>query len=238
MSEPLAQSSGQQMLFAEAFPVSRTPLLADEAALRMSATSGPSSPESFAFCDRDGLWRKTCRGCSQVTLDGSLERFSETWPRAGMTRNGTAYLRRPLAPLTDGTESGLWPTPTEDGNYNRKGASASSGDGLATAVRRWPTPNVPNGGRTTNTSNYRKNGSKRQIDLAAAVKAWPTPAATDWKGQYKPETVNARAHSSSRGVRLPEEVSKREQNSGSLNPTWVEALMGYPHGWTDVSDKG
>jgi hypothetical protein len=28
----------------------------------------------------------------------------------------------------------MWPTPTEDGNYNRKGASSKSGDGLATAV--------------------------------------------------------------------------------------------------------
>lgn len=32
-----------------------------------------------------------------------------------------------------------WPTPTVCGNYNRKGASATSGDGLATAVKTWPT---------------------------------------------------------------------------------------------------
>lgn len=30
--------------------------------------------------------------------------------------------------------TGMWPTPTVCGNYNRKGASARSGDGLATAV--------------------------------------------------------------------------------------------------------
>jgi hypothetical protein len=28
----------------------------------------------------------------------------------------------------------MWPTPTIDGNHNRRGASATSGDGLATAV--------------------------------------------------------------------------------------------------------
>ncbi len=35
-----------------------------------------------------------------------------------------------------------WPTPTVSGNYNRKGASKNSGDGLATAVNQttWPTP--------------------------------------------------------------------------------------------------
>jgi len=34
----------------------------------------------------------------------------------------------------------IWPTPTVCGNYNRKGLSATSGDGLATAVKQWPTP--------------------------------------------------------------------------------------------------
>jgi hypothetical protein len=34
----------------------------------------------------------------------------------------------------------IWPTPTVCGNYNRKGASATSADGLATAVKQLPTP--------------------------------------------------------------------------------------------------
>jgi hypothetical protein len=34
----------------------------------------------------------------------------------------------------------LWATPTQDGNYNRKGASKHSGDGIATQVQNWPTP--------------------------------------------------------------------------------------------------
>lgn len=33
-----------------------------------------------------------------------------------------------------------WATPTQDGNYNRKGASKHSGDGIATQVQNWPTP--------------------------------------------------------------------------------------------------
>jgi len=36
------------------------------------------------------------------------------------------------------TES--WPTVTVNGNYNRKGVSKTSGDGLATVVRNWATP--------------------------------------------------------------------------------------------------
>ena len=105
-------SSPQLTLFAEAFPASRTRSLADVPAADDRGHRRRTSPESFASVDPDGSWLKTCQGFSQVTLDGSLARFSETWPRAGMTRSGIAYRRVPSAPLTDATESGLWLTPT------------------------------------------------------------------------------------------------------------------------------
>ena len=139
--------------------------------------SGANTTDSFANFDPvTSSWRT-----SQRCLVEGLAKYSETWPRSGMTRNGTAYRLPTWAPLTDATDCGLlptptgpagsnthlraqgmtfldryvlWPTPTRDGNYNRKGASATSGDGLATAV------------------------------------------------------------------------------GGSLNPTWVEWLMGFPLGWT------
>ncbi|MFD3165493.1 hypothetical protein [Herpetosiphon sp. NSE202] len=34
----------------------------------------------------------------------------------------------------------MFPTPTVNGNYNRRGVSATSGDGLATIVNQFPTP--------------------------------------------------------------------------------------------------
>ena len=97
---------------------------------------GVNTPVLLASYDRNTSSWKT----SQLCLDGDLETFSETWPRSGMMRSGTAYQLQPLAPLIDETASGLWPTPTVNGNYNRRGASATSGDGLATAVKMWPTP--------------------------------------------------------------------------------------------------
>ena len=39
----------------------------------------------------------------------------------------------------------MWPTPTVCGNYNRKGASETSGDGLATALRNGETESTNNG---------------------------------------------------------------------------------------------
>lgn len=47
----------------------------------------------------------------------------------------------------------------------------------------WPTPNVPNGGRSPKAGKVgptgkTKDGKKRQVDLATAVKTWPTPKAS------------------------------------------------------------
>jgi hypothetical protein len=214
------------MFSVEDFLASLTPLLADVADLTMSGISGQNTPDSFASLGLDGSWRKTCQGYSQVTLDGSLERFSETWPRAGMTRNGIAYQLPPSAPLTDEIASGLWPTPTEDGNYSRKGASAMSGDGLATAVRLWPKPQASDGSGSRQASAKKwASGAKIQWGLPQAIK-WATPCARDFKAPGTRERLEKAMRESSRGQPLTEQVG------GQLNPTWVEWLMGYPLGWT------
>ena len=70
--------------------------------------SGGSCAEPFAWYDPSTrLWRTWQRCASE-----GWARFSETWPRAGMTRNGIAYRLSPLVPLTGGTGFGLLPTPT------------------------------------------------------------------------------------------------------------------------------
>jgi hypothetical protein len=204
--------SPQLTLFAEAFPVSPTPWLADVAPLRTSATSGPSSPDSFAKYAPDGSWLKTSQGYCQASLDGSLERFSETWPRAGMTRNGIAYLRPPLAPLTDGTGSGLWRTPgAQDGE---RGVYASE---------------------ATIESRLGKGG---QLSLPNQVKhahLWPTPCAQeDGKTPEAHLAMKARMKGGPRYTVTSLQVAAKlaHPNNGALNPTWVEWLMGYPIGWT------
>jgi hypothetical protein len=137
---------------------------------------------------------------SQHFLDEGLTEFSGTWPRSGMMQSGIAYQLPPLVPLTDEIASGLWPTPTVNGNYNRKGASATIGDGLATAVA-----------------------------------MYPTPTARDYRSSMKLETVDKRAASSSRGVNLSEFMQRLERNNGALNPPWVEWLMGFPIGHTELA---
>ena len=60
-------------------------------------------------------------------------------------------------------------------------------------------------------------------------KQWPTPTASDHKGSGP---TNIRKDGKDRKKdRLDYAV---EQKSGTLNPTWVEWLMGLPTGWTDL----
>jgi hypothetical protein len=94
--------------------------------------------------------------------------------------------------LTTVVIESMWPTPTVCGNYNRKGASANSGDGLATAVKAFPTPRTPS-----------KSGGGTGLDGGAGSRSMLT------------------------------EQERKELCGGSLNPTWVEWLMGWPLGWTD-----
>lgn len=67
-----------------------------------------TSFEPFAWYDQESRCWRTWQRC----LIEGWTRLSETWPRSGMTRNGIAYQRAPLALLTGETESGLLPSPS------------------------------------------------------------------------------------------------------------------------------
>jgi len=167
-------------------------------------------------------------------------------PNHGSNSNGPHNLKE--VALNGWKPGQMWPTPTVCGNYNRKGASATSGDGLATAVamsltmncsgdtdaqivKVWPTPDahMGSGGRTSKSppTGKRANGTKQQITLNDAVK-WRTPNATDgakWSNQ-----TQAEREAKGQQVRLGHQIGA----GGSLNPTWVEWLMAWPLGWTDL----
>src|SRR5438067_1418801 len=78
---------------------------------RTLAGSGLSFSESSATFDRDGLWRRTFRGFSQLTLDGHSEAFLGPWSRWGIVWDGQYMaLTRSECP-TGANGSSLWPTP-------------------------------------------------------------------------------------------------------------------------------
>jgi hypothetical protein len=73
--------------------------------------------------------------------------------------------------------------------------------------------------------------------------SWPTPCTRDYKGMNTPEALT-RKDGKSRMDQLPNAVAyggTQTPQKAPLNPSWVEWLMGWPIGWTDlkplVTDK-
>jgi hypothetical protein len=63
---------------------------------------------------------------------------------------------------------------------------------------------------------------------------WPTPRAA--QAEARNHTVYAREFGKPQN--LENRVAQVEPSAigGKLNPTWVEWLMGFPIGWTDLKD--
>ena len=102
------------------FPAKTLALQEDvqECPATQEADFGQKSSDWLAKYDRDTSSWKTSQTCLLALLanpgDGSGV-FSETWPSAGMMRNGKTFQRRPWAlPIAD-SASGLLPTPRRSG---------------------------------------------------------------------------------------------------------------------------
>ena len=116
----------------------------------------------------------------------------------------------------------LWPTPSVKGNHNRRGSSERSGDGLATVVKLWPTPHR----NCSNGAGEHGDGGK---NIQTAVKLWPTPDCNNYRDGANLRKDNNLASGGKHGVSLHHAVP-----GGTLSAAWVECLMGFPLGWTDI----
>lgn len=107
--------------------------------------------------------------------------FSGTWPKSGIMLHGRVYPLQMLELATREKDYLYWPTPTVCGNHNKKGLSKTSGDGLATAVKKmFPTPTRQDGENNGGASQYKRNS----IPLNAIVKENELPEAQlnpDWE---------------------------------------------------------
>jgi hypothetical protein len=157
-----------------------------------AAAYGRNTPVLLANYDRNSSSWRTSQHC----LVEGLQTYSETWPRSGMMRSGTAYQLPPLVRLTDETAFGLWPTPVTDATMTALGRSDTKG------MHSLSLSHCANRG-------YGPRGETM----------WPTPTVADSK--------NVGNNGSS-------QFNLHKTVNGPLNPTWVEWLMGFPLGWTDL----
>tara|TARA_R110002124_G_scaffold209790_1_gene376327 strand:- start:368 stop:634 length:267 start_codon:yes stop_codon:yes gene_type:complete len=80
----------------------------------------------------------------------------------------------------------------------------------------------------------RVNDKFPNLETMVARSMWPTPCTRDYKGGRKLETLKAAGRDEKNS--LPDAVNVANQGTGSLNPQWVEWLMGFPEGWTDLNN--
>lgn len=100
--------------------------------------------------------------------------------------------------------------------------------------RLWPTPRTRDAQPEGLAAGIARAEKYSTMSLPTAVKLWPMPTARDWKGGRKPETLAQSGRGFSNSLNDALTVTGE---LGALNPTWVEALMGFPHSWTDMSGR-
>ena len=242
---PLTDTLGAELLtwFLAASPArtSASPARAQASTASAAGCGGTWRASLARFDPASRSWRT-----AQHSLLGDSTESSVTWPRSGMTADGRCWELPMSARRTNEIGSGSW---------------------------QWPTPNVPNGGRSVkHVTDWRgpktayHNGKKVQVVLEAAVKMFPTPTAslgtkggrvTPRKGREGGtliEAMSARTRwptphgfspdgktNGPSGNELGRAVNQSlpsDRTGGSLNPTWVEWLMGWPLGWTDLKPLG
>lgn len=135
-----------------------------------------------------------------------------------------------LEPITRGTGCGLSPNGMDSFHTpNTTGLDGGSNSRRALKNRQWASPNA----RDWKDSGS-SQGNRKSPNLGTQVH-WPTPRTAGMCGGTGSwELLN-------KNTTKEEARLMGAGNGGKLNPTWVEWLMGWPPGWTDlkplVTDK-
>jgi len=149
---------------------------------------------------------------AQCSLLEDSTQSSVTLPRWGTMRNGELYQQPIVAHLTCGRGYGsLLPTPVA--------SDATTGDIIGKDDTFYTT-------KTGMPRKVNRNGKDGSVGLARLVRMWPTPTAHNSKEQNSPSES------------LRNTPTLASIAGGKLNPMWVEWLMGWPIGWTDLQPLG
>jgi len=250
--KPLTESRGEELLtlFREDFHA-RT-LVPQEKVQELTeneAECGEKWRASFTKYDPDtSLWKT-----HQCSLLGDLDEFLETWPQWGLMRDGECWEQRTLEQTIRGTEYGLsekLPTPCAGDHKSKPTSTSWKAKGAINyslanpeIQAKWATPTTmdrlpPKSAQALlKEATFARPGRSKPANLRDQVsnmKNWPTPVKSDhaarrpskgWQGNSDLPSV---VWTETGGKQNP------EMSPASLNATWVEWLMGWPLGWTDL----
>jgi len=198
-------------LFLEGFRARTSALLAR---VRESAASNPgyssSLPAYVAEFDRGtSSWRTR-----QRLLLGGWEQFSGNFPKWGMMRSGVVYQRQMSELHTAGTDGGVSAETQKTGGWGGT---------------KFPTPMASDGKMLGGLrSNLRRDG----FSLGVYTRIFHSPEQSRFIKSHK------RIIKPKEAVELMQRHPEMKISGGKLNPDWVEWLMGWPIGWTDLKPLG
>ena len=220
--------------------------LANVKGWKIPAIYGHTSRASSVSANPNGCFWKM----SPITSTSDIARSEATWKAWATGLRKDCLRRQKSARRTSASDCSFlpdetnWPTPRASANENRQTRPTPSqlagkhGMNLATKAAMWPTPQ---------TDSFRTRGGARRGEqgLDRMARDWPTPAARDAKG------ANSRAHVEVNGTgrrhmdqlanfavhsrparKITGDGSDTSDQRRTLNPLFVEALMGWPIGWT------
>lgn len=170
---------------------------------------------SFAKWDPES----SCWRTSQISVAGERMKYAGLWPASGMISDLAAYPQPSWARLTSETDGFSSPGEPLTDAHSGSGADAARAS-CATDTACTPTTATVQQSKTL-------AGSTR---MPRAV--WPTPIASMHRSGKVSE---ATARKNSRPLQEVVEMH-RTGEEGRLNPAWVEMLMGFPPGWTALTD--
>ena len=212
-------TESQLTLFAEDSPAKISAKPVNKRASRPKGrASGVSAPDCLGKFDPSTQSLKTSQHSFLETEGDGFSEFCGTFPRQGMMRSGTVFELPILEQDIIETEFGLWPTPT---TFDVSGGA-------------YPTELI-NGqwrSRHSKDKNSPLYGAKLKDAVETSEKIWKTPTANE-DAAGTPNGKMQKMLGNDPDLRLD---SEGNLIPGTLNPTWVEWLMGFPTGHTDLKD--
>lgn len=263
MCEPSTGDRGAASWMAslEASRVNLIPSPANALARRMSATCGPMLAASSFSPARGGASSRTSRGCSRPagpSVSGA------TFADLALKWRADCLRRQKSARRMNGSasSSSRWPTPDASVMNDAEGpesflarqsiqkAKHRNGNGMGTplamAVRLWATPRASDGEKGGPNQSFGAGGTP----LPAMAAQWQTPSVADTMGSRKTRSgrrssellLNGQSEAVSRSIHPDQTTSTHgaplSNERRSLNPRFVEWMMGWPEGWTNFECSG